>query len=207
MDNAIARTAILATVPLMHNVAEAEATASALAGPQPPLVLGATDLLGLPLAAATATALAVLGWDLITIVPLAAAAAVAPALARIDVTERRLPNLLTLPLLLIALLACIARVLSGDLAVLVALGCGAVLLLMAVAGGMGMGDVKLGTALALATATLGWAVPLAGLAASVIVGGIAGLIALIAGHRTVAFGPWLIVGSLLAAGVAALHLV
>ena len=71
--------------------------------------------------------------------------------------------------------------------------------LMAIALGMGMGDVKLGTALALATATLGWGAPLAGLAASVVVGGVAGTVALTVGRRSLAFGPWLLVGHALAA--------
>lgn len=188
-------------------VTAAEATAAAITpAPRLPLRLRPADLLGVPLAAALAALLGTEGWDAIAIVPLAAAAAAAPALVRIDTAERRLPNAITLPLLLIAALACTLRVSSGDLAPLTAFGCGAILLLMAVAGGMGMGDVKLGMALALATATLGWAVPLAGLAASVIVGGIAGVVAMIGGHRTVAFGPWLLVGHALVVVAAALHL-
>ncbi|MCR8671636.1 prepilin peptidase, partial [Agrococcus sp. HG114] len=72
--------------------------------------------------------------------------------------------------------------------------CAALLLGMATAGGMGMGDVKLGAGLALASATLGWGVPPAGLAASVVVGGIAGAAALASGRRSVPFGPWLLAG-------------
>ncbi|WP_177220200.1 prepilin peptidase [Agrococcus baldri] len=185
----------------------AEATASELAGRQPPLRLRPADLLGVPLASAVAALLVTQGWDATAIVPLAVAAFAAPALARIDTAERRLPNAITLPLLLLGALACVVRLLTGDPALLVALGCGVILLVMAITGGMGMGDVKLGTALALATATLGWAVPLAGLAASVMVGGIAGLLALVAGRRTVAFGPWLLVGHALAAVAAALRVV
>jgi leader peptidase (prepilin peptidase)/N-methyltransferase len=183
----------------------AEATASELAGPRPPVRLRAVDALGIPLAAAAAALLVMLGWDAIAIVPIAAVAAAAPVLARIDMTERRLPNTITLPLLVVGTIACLVRLLGGDFALFVAIGCGAILLLMAVMGGMGMGDVKLGTALALASATLGWAVPLAGLAASVIVGGIAGLVALTVGRRTVAFGPWLLVGHALAVAGAALQ--
>ncbi len=164
------------------------------------------DALGLLLAAGTAWLLIGNGWDAVAIVPLAAAAAAAPALARIDATERRLPNVITLPLLGLAAAAGVLRLLGGDPAPLAGLGCGAVLLLMAVVGGMGMGDVKLCAALALATATLGWAVPLAGLAASVVVGGAAGMVALALGRRTVAFGPWLLLGHALAAVVAALRL-
>ncbi|KAA6432035.1 prepilin peptidase [Agrococcus sediminis] len=159
-----------------------------------PLRLRPVDALGLPLAAATAWALAVGGADAAAVVALAAAALVAPALTRTDLAERRLPNALTLPLLAVAVVACAARLAVGDLAPLVGLPCCALLLGMAVAGGMGMGDVKLGGGLALATATLGWAAPLAGLGASVVVGGIAGALALATGRRSVAFGPWLLVG-------------
>lgn len=187
-----------------------EATAREPAGPRPtvraPVRLRAIDLLGIPLASVVAVLLAMRGWDAVAIMPLAAAAAAAPALARIDTAERRLPNAITLPLLLLGALACVARLPAGDLSVLVALGCGAVLLLMAGAGGMGMGDVKLGTALALTTAALGWSAPLVGLGASVVVGGVVGVVALAVGHRTVAFGPWLLVGHALAAVVAALRL-
>lgn len=184
-----------------------DATPSRFGDLRPPLRLRRVDLLGLPLAAALAALLALLGWDAVAIVPVTAAAAAGPALARIDTVERRLPNAITLPLLLLGAVACLVRACTGDFAVLAAIACAGVLLLMAITGGMGMGDVKLGAALALATATHGWVVPLAGLAASVVVGGIAGVVALAAGRRTVAFGPWLLVGFALATVGAALHLI
>lgn len=197
MESGIAGVAVVATVARMTTATEA--TTSDGIGPRSPVRLRAVDLLGIPLAAAVVVLLAARGWDAIAIVPLAAAAAGAPALARIDTVERRLPNAITVPLLLLGALACVARLLTGDRSLLVALGCGVILLLMAVAGGLGMGDVKLGTALALATATLGWSVPLVGLAASVVIGGMAGVAALLVGHRTLAFGPWLLTGHALAA--------
>ncbi|WP_170165589.1 prepilin peptidase [Agrococcus jenensis] len=163
----------------------------------------AVDLLGAPAAVSAASLLALGGWDAVAIVPLAVAASVAPALARIDVAERRLPNALTVPLLLLGAAAATVRVAQGDLASLAALACGLVLLAMAVAGGMGMGDVKLGLALALATATLGWAAPLTGLAASVVLGGVAGAAALVAGRRTVPLGPALLLGNAIAAAAGA----
>lgn len=178
------------------------AEASGIA-PRPPLRLRPVDALGLPLAAAAAALLAAHGWSAAAIAPVSVAALAAPALARIDLAERRLPNALTVPLLAVGAAASAARLLAGDPAPLVALGCGALMLLMAITGGMGMGDVKLHLGLALAAATLGWAVPLAALAASVVVGGIAGAAALAAGRRTVAFGPWLLVGhgtAIIAAG-------
>lgn len=185
--------------------AAAETRAAALDWQRLPVRLRPIDALGLPLAAAMAALLANEAWDAAAIVPLAAAAAAGPALARIDTAERRLPNAITLPLLLLAAIACLVRALAGDLGLLAALGCAAVLLLMALAGGMGMGDVKLGAALALTISTLGWAAPLTGLAASVIAGGLASVVALVAGHRSVAFGPWLLVGHALAAIAAALQ--
>lgn len=201
MENADASARALATVAGVITLAE---PTTEVEEPGPPVRLRPADALGLPLAAATAWLLAAHGWDAVAAAPLTAAVAVAPALARIDVTERRLPNAITLPLLGIAAVACVLRLFGGDLAPLMALGCGGIVLLMAVVGGMGMGDVKLCAALALATATLGWAVPLAGLAASVVVGGVAGMIALALGRPTVAFGPWLLVGHALAAVAAAM---
>lgn len=168
-----------------------------------PVRLLPVDASGVLLAVVVSVLLPTWGSDAVAVVPLAAAAAAAPALARIDMAERRLPNAITVPLLLVGAIACAARAIAGDLAVLAALGVGAALLVMALVGGMGMGDVKLGTALALATATLGWAVPLVALAASVVVGGVAGLVALMAGRRTIAFGPWLLVGHAVGVGVAA----
>lgn len=170
-------------------------------GPRP-LGLRPLDALGPALAVVVTALLAAAGADAVAIVPLAAAVAAAPALARIDTAERRLPNALTVPLLGIGAAACVLRLAAGDLAPLAALGCALVLLAMAVAGGMGMGDVKLGAALALATATVGWQVPLAGLAASVVVGGIAGGVALTLGRRSVAFGPALLVGHAVAVAAA-----
>lgn len=175
-------------------------------GARPPLALRPSDALGLPLCATVAGAGLVAGADAVAIVPLAASAALAPALARIDVAQRRLPDALTLPLLLVGTVAAVLRIAQGDLAPLTALGCALVLLAMAVAGGMGMGDVKLGAGLALATATLGWTAPLGGLAASVMIGGIAGAVALALGRRTVPFGPALLVGHGIATAAGLLHL-
>lgn len=171
---------------------------------RPPLALRPSDALGPPLGAVVATLAWAAGADAVALVPLAVAAALAPALARIDVAERRLPNALTLPLLSVGAIAAVVRLAQGDLAPLVALASALVLLAMAVAGGMGMGDVKLGAALGLALATLGWTAPLAGLGASVMVGGIAGAVALALSRRTVPFGPALLVGHALAAAGAML---
>ncbi|WP_404312832.1 prepilin peptidase [Agrococcus terreus] len=178
------------------------ATAEARTGaaPAPPLELRPSDALGIPLAVLAAWALLAAGADAVALLPLVAAAAVAPALARIDQAERRLPNALTLPLLALAAAAAAVRLATGDLAPLAGLACGAALLGMAAAGGMGMGDVKLGAALALAASTLGWLAPVAGLVAAVMLGGVAGGVLLALGRRSLAFGPWLLAGA--AVGVA-----
>lgn len=168
----------------------------------PPLRLRPVDALGVPLALATAWSLIAAGLDAAAVVPLPAAALAAPLLWRVDVAEHRLPNAVTLPLLLVGAVGAAARLATGDLAPVAALASAGVLLAMAVAGGMGMGDVKLGAALALATSTLGWTAPLAGLAASVVVGGLAGLVALAAGRRSLAFGPSLLAGHALAGALA-----
>ncbi|MFA4840923.1 MAG: prepilin peptidase, partial [Agrococcus sp.] len=154
--------------------------------------------------AAVVALLGVGGADAVEMVPLTAASAAAPALARIDTAQHRLPNALTAPLLAIGAVAGALRLAQGDLAPIAALGCALALLAMALAGGMGMGDVKLGAALALATAAIGWEVPLAGLAASVVVGGVVGGVALAAGRRSVAFGPCLLVGNGIAAAAGVL---
>ncbi|WAC66448.1 prepilin peptidase [Agrococcus sp. SL85] len=172
------------------------------APPAPPLRLRPIDLLGAPLAALAAWAALAGGADGVAAVALAACALAAPALARIDQAERRLPNALTLPLLAVGVAAAVARLVGGDLAPLAALGCGAALLGMAVAGGMGMGDVKLGTALALVASTLGWAAPVAGLVAAILLGGLVGAVLLALGRRSLAFGPWLLLGAAAGASLA-----
>ncbi|MGC5077914.1 prepilin peptidase [Agrococcus sp. DT81.2] len=197
-DAAVA-SSVVSTSAVASNVVSSEGVAGSAARP---LGLRWPDALGLPLAAAAAALLAAAGADAVAVVPLAAAVAAAPALARIDTAQRRLPNPLTVPLLVVGAAACAVRLAQGDLAPLAAVGSALVLLVMAVAGGMGMGDVKLGAALALVTATVGWAVPLAGLAASIVVGGVAGGAALSLGRRSVAFGPALLVGHAVAVVVA-----
>ncbi|GAA3605018.1 hypothetical protein GCM10010968_21930 [Agrococcus terreus] len=183
-------------------VARVTATAEASIGGRtaPPLELRPIDALGLPLAAVAVWALLGAGADAVALLPLVAAAAAAPALARIDQAERRLPNALTLPLLALATAAAAVRLATGDLSPLVGLACGAALLGMAAVGGMGMGDVKLGAALALAASTLGWLAPVAGLVAAIMLGGVAGGVLLALGRRSLAFGPWLLTGA--AVGVA-----
>lgn len=125
-----------------------------------------------------------------------AAALAAPALCRIDVAEHRLPNALTVPLLAIGLVcAALAAARGAWLGVALALVVALLLGSLWWFGGMGAGDLKLGTALALATAPVAWWLPLAGLAAAFVLGGAAGLVARAGGARAVPFGPWLLAGT------------
>ena len=125
---------------------------------------------------------------------------VGPALARIDIAVRRLPNPLTLPVLGICAATAVGHGVSeGWSGPLVALASSVVLLVMNLVGGMGMGDVKLGSAVAFALSATPLSV-LGGLTASFVLGGVTGIAVLAAGRKTLPFGPFLILGLL--AGVA-----
>lgn len=162
----------------------------------------AADAVGgaaLSIAVVTACVLTQLHW--LTAAGAGAIALAGPALARIDLTVRRLPNPLTLPLLGIGATIAIVHTVLGDWAgPVVALGAAALLFVMNLVGGMGMGDVKLGAAVALALSASPASV-LTALVASFVLGGLVGIGALVLGHRTLPFGPFLVAGML--AGVAA----
>lgn len=70
-------------------------------------------------------------------------------------------------------------------------------------GALGRGDVRLAGSLGLATGGLGWAVPLAGLAVSLLLGGVWALGLVLTGRARradrVPFGPFLLAGAALAA--------
>lgn len=154
------------------------------------------------LCAAAAAVLAGAGgasaWDLLAV---AALGAVAPELIRVDLREHRLPN----PLILIAatggLAAALGRLATGAPTVVplvAALTVGAGLLVLSLLGGLGMGDVKLGLAIGLASpsALVAVSAPLA----AFLLGGIGAVVALLrhgAGRR-IAFGPFLLAGWVLA---------
>lgn len=136
---------------------------------------------------------------------LVAAALVAPALARIDLDHRRLPNVLTVPLLVIALACALVGVVLGAwVGAGVAISIVLVLAAMWWLGGMGAGDLKLGAGLALATAPLEWWLPLIGVACAFVLGGVVGVVAKARGSESVPFGPWLLAGTGVAVVLAAL---
>lgn len=125
-------------------------------------------------------------------------AAVTPALWRTDLAERRLPNRLVLPGLVVAAVSiAVAALLSGRipwLALLAGGGYFVFLLVLGLAGGMGMGDVKLGALLGIAAGSLGPAVAVLSPVLAFTAGGIAGVVALVRRSRSIPFGPYLLGG-------------
>ncbi|WP_430593501.1 prepilin peptidase [Humidisolicoccus flavus] len=123
-------------------------------------------------------------------------AIVTPALVRIDFREHRLPNLLTVPPLVLSFLVVVAAALFGDrVPLLLTLGVAGALAAASMFAGLGFGDVKLGTGLAAALALAGPLLPGIALVAAVLSGGVASFAALCARERAIAFGPFLCFGA------------
>lgn len=137
-----------------------------------------------------------------------ALAAVAPPLVTTDLSEHRLPNRLVVPALLAGVVGLGLSWLVSGAPPLIPLLAGAIyagaLFVLALFGGMGMGDVKLAAALGLAapTATIALASPLL----AFLFGGVAAVIVLIRRGRKarIAFGPFLLAGYFAALVVSAL---
>jgi Type II secretory pathway, prepilin signal peptidase PulO and related peptidases len=138
----------------------------------------------------------------VELLPVAYLALVTPELCRVDVSEYRLPNAIVLPGLALAavapLLGWAATGAPPAVPYLAGVATAGSLLGMHVAGGLGMGDVKLGTALGLSLGCLGAVVALSGPVLAFLAGGAAALIALaapsLAWGRMLPFGPFLILG-------------
>lgn len=147
------------------------------------------------LAAGAAAWLAVaVGADVPSVIAITTCGAASPALSRIDLAVRRLPNPITLPLLVLGAAAAAWQVGLGN--VLwpgVALGLGLLLFVMSFAGGMGMGDVKLAAALVLAVSQFAW-MPVLVVVVAFVSAGLVGIVALLRGVRRLPFGPFLVVG-------------
>jgi leader peptidase (prepilin peptidase) / N-methyltransferase len=147
-----------------------------------------------------------LGWAIPAYLALAFVCLV---LAVIDATTRLLPNRITYPAFPVVLgLLLVASVGLGDLGrlgrgLLAALAVGAFFLALALISpkGMGLGDVKLAPTLGLALGWLSWGTVAVGVFAGFLLGGLAGLAAILALGLTrkslVPFGPWLVAGALL----------
>lgn len=142
-------------------------------------------------------------------------AAIAVALAAIDLDVKRLPDAIVLPSYLVGVaLLTPAIVVDGDgpaalrgLAGAVVLGGGYLALAFVKPGGMGLGDVKLAGLLGLYLGVLGWDALVVGGLGAFLLGGLAGLSLLLtrrADRRTaVPFGPFMLTAALLALFVAA----
>lgn len=147
-------------------------------------------------------ALGVLAWvaigPVVAAIPALYVAAVTPELARIDLAEHRLPNRLVVPGIAIGLLAAAGSWATTGAVPFVPLAAGAVyfgvLFVVALPGGMGMGDVKLAAALGLASPTT--TVALASPFIAFLLGGVVALVVLITRgrDRRIPFGPFLLAG-------------
>jgi leader peptidase (prepilin peptidase)/N-methyltransferase len=121
------------------------------------------------------------GWVLLAYI-----AAVSFPLAVIDLREHRLPNRLVVPGMALAVTLGLTQVVATNASPMPAdrsywapLICGvgafAVFLVLALLGGMGMGDVKLAAVLGAAAGFLGWEVALAALMSAFLLGGLGAL--------------------------------
>ena len=128
-------------------------------------------------------------------------AVVTPSLTATDIAEHRLPDRLVLPGWPIALAAALLEASAGGTPILVAVASGAaygvLLLLLHVAGGMGLGDVKLAPVLGLVTAAVSPAIALAAPLLAFLAGGAVAVAALLRsgpGAR-IPFGPAMLLGA------------
>ena len=140
-------------------------------------------------------------------------AAIAVALALIDLDVMRLPDAIVLPSYLVAgALLGAAAVLGDDLAAIVRGVLAAAVLwvfyqLLALLGGMGRGDVKLAPLLGLYLGWLGWSAVAVGAFAAFLIGGLVGVALMatkLANRKTrIPFGPYMLAGAFLAVFAAA----
>ncbi|MGK9146521.1 A24 family peptidase [Plantibacter flavus] len=135
-------------------------------------------------------------------------ACITPSLVRIDVVQRRLPNRIVLPALLVGLPLVVLDAAVDGRPVWEPLGAGLLvggfLYLCAMFGGLGMGDVKLGALLGLTVGCFGIEAVLLFSVVAVSTAGVVGGVIVIAGRlrggtadwRTrIPFGPFLLLGA------------
>lgn len=132
----------------------------------------------------------------------------------IDARTHRLPNRIVLPTLgALVLLAIIEALVTGDgerlvRALLGGLALGAFYAVMHLISrqGMGGGDVKLAAVIGLVLAWHGWQVLVLGAAAAFLLGALYAIVLMLLRranrHTRIAFGPWMIIGAVLAIGLA-----
>lgn len=126
------------------------------------------------------------------LIPMLYLAAVAPTLIVVDLREHRLPNRMVMPGLAVGLIAALLQ--WSPVPVIAGAAYAGFLLLLGLAGGIGMGDVKLAALIGLASPTL--VIGATAAVAAFVLGGVAASIALVRRGRgtRIAFGPWLLAG-------------
>jgi leader peptidase (prepilin peptidase)/N-methyltransferase len=147
---------------------------------------------------------------LLILVALLYLASISVSLTAIDLDTQRLPNAIVLPAYVVsAVLLAGASAVSGDFDSLLrgVIGMAALFAFYAVMafafpGGMGLGDVKLAGVLGLFLAYFGWGEFAVGAIAAFILGGLFGLVLVLAQRANrktgIPFGPWMIVGAWIA---------
>lgn len=136
------------------------------------------------------------------VLPLLYLAAVTPALCDSDLRHHRLPNRLQLPAYGVLLVALGIRAMQLSQVPWVALLSGvayfAFMLVLSIAGGMGMGDVKLAGALGLSAGMFGLDAAIVSPLLAFLAGGAASVVALLAGGGRrgirIPFGPFMLAG-------------
>ncbi|HEY0374269.1 MAG TPA: prepilin peptidase [Amnibacterium sp.] len=128
-------------------------------------------------------------------------AAITPRLTAVDIAEHRLPDRIVLPALPGALAAALAGAATGGTPILVSVAAGsayaALLMVLHLVGGMGLGDVKLAPVLGLTAAAVSPAAALAAPLLAFLVGGAVAVVALVrSGPGTrIPFGPAMLLGA------------
>ena len=135
-------------------------------------------------------------------------AAIAIALALIDLDVMRLPNAIVLPSYLVAAALLVPAALLGDGVAPIVRGLAAAALLwacyrgLAYFGGMGGGDVKLAPLLGFYLGWLGWGAVAVGAFAAFLLGGVVGVVLMatrLASRKSrIPFGPYMLAGAFLA---------
>lgn len=130
-------------------------------------------------------------------------------LVTIDLAVHRLPDRLVVPALAVAVIGLAAAAWEEDawsswgraLLGAAAVGCGFLLLALASPTGLGFGDVKLSIVLGTVLGWFGWTTVLTGVFAGFVCGGVVALVGLLAGRARardhLAFGPWLVLGTVI----------
>ncbi|MGN6126117.1 MAG: prepilin peptidase [Humibacter sp.] len=160
-----------------------------------------------PVAAALATlSVAVLGWRF-ELVGFLYLALVTPELCRVDLAEHRLPNVLVVPGIVVAAVGVVLGALAEWQVPAAAVGSTVVVCgffaLLAVAGGLGMGDVKLSAALAVAGGGVSTMIVIGTVVLGFFAAGAAalGTVVVRGGGGSIAFGPYLLGGFWASLGV------